>query len=363
MMTLRRTLAALVMAALLPAAALAKLTVGSPAPDARPKVMIQGEAVGKLDDSKTYLFEFWATWCGPCVQMVPHLNDLNKEFGPKGLVVLGTSVWEDDQAKVAGFVKTRGDKMAYRVGFDADQAMAKGWLEAAGVNGIPHAFVVQKGKILWAGHPAQLTAKLVASFLDGTYSPEKAKAEQAKAEADGAKLEEKMQALGMAVQAKQWDKAEALLAETLPLVPEEDRAQLGEAVGDMIALGRGDPSRVYKRLAAFAEEAKDDVAVQNEIAWELATNPDFEGKRDLALASKLAERAVKLAEVTDRKANCLDTLARIRFLQGKKDEAIQLQQQALDAGPEALKPILRQALDSYKKGALPPVPEVGDEGE
>ena len=357
MTTLRRTLAALVMAALLPAAAMAKLTVGSPAPEARPKVMIQGEAVGKLDDSKTYLFEFWATWCGPCVQMVPHLNELNKAFGPKGLVVLGTSVWEDDQAKVAAFVKARGDKMGYRVGFDADKAMAKGWLEAAGVDGIPHAFVVQKGKVVWTGHPGQLTDKLVASFLDGTYSPDKAKVEKAKAEADEAKLAEKMQALGMAVQAKQWDKAEALLAETLPLVPEEERAQLAEAVGDMIAMGRGDPSRIYKRLAAFAEETKDDAVMQNGIAWELATNSDFEGKRDLALASKLAERAVKLAEGTEGKAACLDTLARIRFMQGKKEEAVQLQEKSVAAASEAMKGTAQATLDSYRKGVLPKPPE------
>ena len=355
MMTLRRPLAALVMAAHLPAAVLAKLDVGSPAPEARPKVMIQGEAVGKLDDSKTYLFEFWATWCGPCVQMVPHLNELDKEFGPKGLVVLGTSVWEDDPAKVAAFVKARGEKMGYRVGFDADESMVNGWVEAAGVDGIPHACVVQKGKILWAGHPAQLTAKLVASFIDGTYSP-------GQAEADWAKLEEKIQALGMAVQAKQWDKAEALLAETLPLMPEADRAQLGEHVGGMIALGRGDPSRIYKRLAAVAEKAKDDLTIQCDIAWKLATDPDFEGKRDLALASKLAERALQLAEHADLRAYCLELLARIRFLQGKKEEAVRLQQQSLDTVREPCK-ISRQILECYKKGELPPASRASDEGE
>ena len=362
-MSLRPLLAALALAlgSLTPAAA--KLAVGDPAPESRPKVMLQGEAVGKLDDSKTYLFEFWATWCGPCVQMVPHLDQLHRDFGPKGLVVLATSVWEDDQAKVAGFVKARAGKMTYRVGFDADQAMAKGWLEAAGVDGIPHAFVVRQGKILWAGHPGQLNDTLVASLLDGSYSPAKAGKEAAATAAREREAEAKMQALAAAVQEKRWDAAEKLLKETLPLMPAEERAGLEEGVGDLIALGRGDPSRVYKRMAAFADEAGDDWVLQNEIAWELATNVEFEGKRDLALASRLAERAVKLSEGAEERSNCLDTLARIRFLQGKKDEALKLQQQAVDAALPEIKPLATKILESYRKGELPPVPTSLDEGE
>jgi thioredoxin-like negative regulator of GroEL len=362
-MSPRHILAALALTFAALAPALAKLEVGSPAPEARPKVMIQGETVGKLDDSKTYLFEFWATWCGPCVQMVPHLDQLHRDFGPKGLVILATSVWEDDQPKVDGFVKARAGKMTYRVGFDADQAMAKGWLEAAGVDGIPHAFVVRKGKIVWAGHPGRLDDKLVASLIDGTYSPAKAEQEAATAAAKELELNDKMQALASAVQEKRWDAAEKLLKEVLPLVPAQERADLEEGVGDIIALGRGDPSRVYKRIARFAEEAKDDLKIQNEAAWQLATNVEFEGKRDLALASTLAERAVKLSEGTDRKADCLDTLARIRFMQGNKDDAIKLQQQAVESAPPEIKPLATRILESYRKGVLPPVPTSLDEGE
>lgn len=330
----------------------AKIGVGSPAPDARPKVMVQGEALGKLDDKQTYLFEFWATWCGPCVKMVPHLDALHKEFGPKGLVVLGTSVWEEDQSKVEAFVKARAGKMTYRVGFDADKSVAKAWLEAAGVDGIPHAFLVQKGKIIWAGHPAGLTNKLVAAVLDGTFTPEKASAE---ADAQGAQMEKamaKLNELGQAIQSKEWAKAEKLLEETLPLVPEGDREGLAEGVRDTIALGKGDPERIYKRLATFAEETKENGEIQNEIAWDLVTNEAFAPKRNLALAETCAVRAVKLSEGPE-KAAALDTLARVRFMQGKKDEASKLQNEAIDLAPDELKPELTATLESYKKGILP----------
>lgn len=353
-------LASLALLAVAASTALAgQLGVGSPAPDARPKVMLQGEPVTKLEDGKTYLFEFWATWCGPCVAQVPHVDHLHRTFGPKGLVVLATSVWEDDQAKPAAFVKGKGDKMSYRVGFDADKTMAKNWLEAAGANGIPHAFVVQKGKILWEGHPGELNDELVASMLDGSYSPEKAQAAAAAEAAKQAAAMEKFNALGEALQAKQWDKAEKLLVDVLPLVPEAQRAELAEGIRDQIALGKGDPSGIYKRMEKYAEENKDDAEQQNALAWDLVTNPMFEGKRNLALAEKCALASVKLAQGNDKAAS-LDTLARVRFMQGKKDEAIKLQQEAVDLAADEIKAETKATLESYKKGVLPKVETQGE---
>jgi cytochrome c biogenesis protein CcmG/thiol:disulfide interchange protein DsbE len=41
---------------------------------------------------KVILLDFWATWCGPCRIEIPHFVELQKQYGPKGLVVLGFSV-------------------------------------------------------------------------------------------------------------------------------------------------------------------------------------------------------------------------------------------------------------------------------
>ena len=47
---------------------------------------------------KVLLLNFWASWCPPCVEETPSLNELAREFAPKGLVVLAVSVDEKENA-------------------------------------------------------------------------------------------------------------------------------------------------------------------------------------------------------------------------------------------------------------------------
>ena len=129
----------------------------------------------EFEPGKIYLLEGWATWCGPCIQGIPHLNELHKNFKDRGLVVIGINVWDGASAeKVEAFVKSRED-MTYRVAYDGGKSgpFAKSWMAAAGVRGIPHAFVVQNGKIIWQGHPMQITDDVITAMLDGSFSPEK----------------------------------------------------------------------------------------------------------------------------------------------------------------------------------------------
>jgi peroxiredoxin len=47
---------------------------------------------------KLLLLNFWASWCGPCVEEIPALNQMARALGPKGLIVLGVSIDKDEKA-------------------------------------------------------------------------------------------------------------------------------------------------------------------------------------------------------------------------------------------------------------------------
>src|SRR5262249_545249 len=66
--------------------------VGRPAPDFLPSVQA-GAKVGKISTPKgqVVLLDFFATWCGPCIEAMPHLEELHQRFGQKGLTVIGVS--------------------------------------------------------------------------------------------------------------------------------------------------------------------------------------------------------------------------------------------------------------------------------
>jgi thiol-disulfide isomerase/thioredoxin len=154
---------------------------------------VKGTPVATFVKGKVYVVEFWATWCGPCRQSIPHLSEMAKTFAGKATFV-GMSVWErgDSPAKletnVDAFVKDMGDKMAYNVARDtADAFMANAWMKAAAQNGIPAAFIVNtEGQIAWIGHPMYGLDKALASVVAGTYDMAAAKVEAEKAAAEEA---------------------------------------------------------------------------------------------------------------------------------------------------------------------------------
>ena len=337
------------------------LDVGDKAPATRPKTQIKGEAVKSFEKGKLYIFECWATWCPPCVASIPHLNELNQKMGPKGVVITGVNVWEGEKnpesaKKVKDFVKAQGDKMSYAIAIGGDKFL-RDWLEAAKVTGIPHAFVINgDGVIVWMGHPMQLNEKMLGDFLTGTKATEPVETKTEKKTKDGTVKDETSSALeklGEALNKKNWDLAEKILPEALLTLNARDQANLKESVESIIALGRGDPSKINAMYEKSAQDHIDSAEVQNEIAWDLLTNPRFGKNINLTLAEKCAVRAVALTK--EEEADKLDTLARVRWLQGRKEEAIKLQEKAVSkASYLTLKEELQLTLDSLRKGVLPP---------
>lgn len=67
---------------------------------------------------KVLVLNFWASWCGPCIQEVPSLSNFAQQFSDKGVVVLAVSVDKDPRAYQAvlqkfhpAFLTAREDKL------------------------------------------------------------------------------------------------------------------------------------------------------------------------------------------------------------------------------------------------------------
>jgi len=132
-------------------------------------------------------------------------------------------------------------------------------------------------------------------------------------------------------------------------VPEEGRAEL-EQKHFKILMGQKAYAAAYRVADNLSNAHPDNAELQNELAWTIVTN-DSAQSRDLKLAEKLAMRANDAAK--GRRPSILDTLARVLFIQGRKEEAIQLQNQAVTVAEGREKEGLQKTLDSYRRGEPP----------
>ncbi len=115
--------------------------VGKPAPDFKLEGL-DGKEVHLADlKGSVVVLDFWATWCGPCVQSMPHLDELYKAESPKGLKVFAVNQ-EEDKDTVQGFLKSRN--LTVPALLDKDGQVG----QAYEANAIPQTVIVGKdGKV------------------------------------------------------------------------------------------------------------------------------------------------------------------------------------------------------------------------
>jgi uncharacterized protein (TIGR03435 family) len=113
---------------------------GAAAPPLRLSKLLQAPPGTRVDwpslKGRTVILEFWATWCGPCVASIPHLNQLAASLDPHKFAFI--SVDDEDTAIVEAFLQRK--KIASWVGLDANESTFK----AFGVSSRPATIIVDK---------------------------------------------------------------------------------------------------------------------------------------------------------------------------------------------------------------------------
>ena len=136
--------------------------IGKPAPEEwGVESWFQGENDVSLDNGKATVLIFWEVWCQFCQKEMPRLQELFKNYKGAGMQVVGvTQVSQkstDEQVKK--FLSEKG--IEYPIAKDSDGKVSKYF----NVSRIPAAAVINDGKIIWRGHPKDLTDELIVSLL------------------------------------------------------------------------------------------------------------------------------------------------------------------------------------------------------
>lgn len=296
----------------------AKLDTGSPAPVFQPDSWLQGDPVRTFKKDKTYIVECWATWCGPCVDLIPHMNEMHAKFNGRGLVVIGVNVWDGPRKTVADFVKKKGDKMKYAVAFDGKEngRFAGAWLDAAKVTGIPHAFVVKNGKILWHGHAGDLSEGVVEDMLTGKFTPARIEAEELERQAMMNRIDALEQTVYTLLVAQKYREAMAAVDEVAQLTPKDQQYRV-DIMRPRILVRMGDMPKAMKTFDDFVKENPDHDYRPYAAAKCLLDDPAFESQKQAALTYAKTHLAMdKTNEFALRLA------ARAEYANGHKEEAL-----------------------------------------
>lgn len=315
------------------------LGIGDAAPALKATKWLQGAEVKSFEPGKVYVVEFWATWCGPCIVMMPHVSQLQDEYRDKGVVIVGFSAKDPNngEEKVTEFVEKRGKKLHYTLAYADDRETHNAFMKAAQRNGIPCSFVIDKaGKIAYIGHPMMLD-DVLPKVVAGTWNGKDDAAEVEKGQEEMQELsslarkdpEAALKAYGD-FKKKRPNLAKSIFLATmkLSLLLKLDRQLEAKAEADRLV-----------------EEAKahDDGGLLGRVASTLSGPGTKDNKMLQVMAVRVAEMALKANGEKD--LNSLLTLASAHFAAGDKAKAREIGAKAV----EAADPKVKKAVENIVK--------------
>lgn len=299
------------------------LKVGDAAPALKASQWLQGEEVKAFEAGNVYVVEFWSTSCVPCIAFMPHLAELQRQYKGKKVTVIGLSAdaFGDTEKKAAAFVKQRGPGLGYRFAYATDRTF-EAWMKAAGREGIPCTFVVDKaGKIAFVGTPLYLPAVLP-KVVAGTSTAKEIGKEMVEIQEEYNAVSEAFGDPKACLEAlAKFEARHPTLADFVPAV--KLKLTLLPKHGK-----EGEAKKYAEALVTSATRREDGLILS--LASSLLRRGDGKESKDLlALAVKAAEARVKIDDGKD--AGSLLDLADAYFVSGDKAKAKDYAGKALDA--------------------------------
>jgi len=130
----------------LAAVLLAATTASALAPGDVPPPIDMPDRSGKRVDlrelrGKVVLVDFWASWCGPCKQEMPVLQELHEKYAAQGLVIVGINIDSSSKKMIKAL---KGAPVSFRIVHDPKLAVASKYEPAT----MPSSyFIARDGKI------------------------------------------------------------------------------------------------------------------------------------------------------------------------------------------------------------------------
>jgi peroxiredoxin len=109
---------------------------------------------------KVLVLNFWATWCAPCVQEIPSLNEFQKRFAKSGVVVLAVSIDKNPQ-------KYRAFLDRIHVSFDTARDPSQEISSAYGTFMFPESYIIKDGLVVRKfGNAADWTRDDITQYVE-----------------------------------------------------------------------------------------------------------------------------------------------------------------------------------------------------